>query len=269
MKPSSNPTKLRECPPTWKWIILILVAGHLVAVVAEPLRFFSQSDFQASPEFLAIRRWTAPYVEWLYLDHGYFFFAPNPGPSHLVAVSKESVQPQNTNQVAESGLQLDRFATVFPYRKKQWPRLLYHRYFMLSEFYNNTFAPDRLLPEDMADEEFVARWKRDRIRYEQLQNSLSNSLSHSSGAERVTLHRVERILLTPEQVLKQAWRLDDPRALVLLEESPRPLPPIGPVAPSGSLPMLGPLLPVSPTNSSNRDRTSSERGASREEGNPQ
>jgi len=94
---------------------------------------------------------------------------------------------------------------------------------MLSEFYNNTYAPDRLLPEDMADGEFVARWKQDRVRYEGLQKSLGKSLARGLGSERVTLHRVERILLTPQQILRQGWRLDDPRALVLLEESPRPM----------------------------------------------
>jgi hypothetical protein len=234
MKPSNLPTGLRECPPSWRWTVLILVILHLGAVLAEPLRFFSQSDFQAGPEFLALRRWMAPYVEWLYLDHGYFFFAPNPGPSHLVAVSAGSSQEQAKAQIPilERGLSLDRFAAVIPDRKKQWPRLLYHRYFMLSEFYNNTFAPERLLPEDMSDGEFVARWNQDRIRYEQLQGSLSKSLAKGMGVERVGLHRLERILLTPEQVLKQGWRLDDPRALILLEESPRPLPPIGFSTPS-------------------------------------
>jgi hypothetical protein len=220
MKPSSDSSKLRECPKTWRWIILIVVALHITAVVAEPLRFFSRSDFQASPEFLAIRRWMAPYVEWLYLDHGYFFFAPNPGPSHLVAVSSGSVELQSRNQAEESGLRLESFALVFPDRKRQWPRLLYHRYFMLSEFYNNTYAPDRLPPEDILDGEFVALWQRDRVRYEGLQKSLGKSLSRGLGSERVELHRVERILLTPEQILRQGWRLDDPRALILLEESP-------------------------------------------------
>ncbi len=30
----------------------------------------------------------------------------------------------------------------FPDRKAQWPRLLYHRYFMLSEFLNSLSAPE-------------------------------------------------------------------------------------------------------------------------------
>lgn len=120
------------------------------------------------------------------------------------------------------GVPLERYAAVFPDRSRQWPRLLYHRYFMLSEFYNNSFAPDRLLPVDLADSEFVARWKQDRSRYERLQTSISNSLAKDLGTQRVRLHRLERILLTPDQVLKQGWRLDDPRTLAVLEEGPEP-----------------------------------------------
>jgi hypothetical protein len=97
---------------------------------------------------------------------------------------------------------------------------------MLSEFYNNTFAPDRLLPEDLVDAEFVARWKRDRARYEQLSASLAQSLSKEFGMDRVELRRLERVLFTQEQVLGQGWRLDDPRGLVLLDEGPTPSSPV-------------------------------------------
>jgi len=228
MKPSHKPVSPRVCARPWSWIIAILTVLHLTAVVAEPLRFFSQSDFQAGPEFLALRRWTAPYAEWLYLDHGYFFFAPNPGPSHLLAVSKEPIRGAGSSR--------EDYLAVYPDRREQQPRLLYHRYFMLSEFYNNTFAPDRLLPEDLADGEFVARWKRDRARYEQLSASLGRSLSRELGVDQVELRRLERVLFTPEQVLRQGWRLDDPRGLVLLDEGP---PPTGPV-PTGPVP-TGPV----------------------------
>jgi hypothetical protein len=227
MKPSDKPTSPRVCPRSWCGIVAILAVLHLAAVVAEPLRFFSQSDFQAGPEFLALRRWTAPYGEWLSLDHGYFFFAPNPGPSHLLAVSNEPIRG--------AGSPREDYLAVYPDRRRQRPRLLYHRYFMLSEFYNNTFAPDRLLPEDLVDAEFVARWKRDRARYEQLSASLVRSLSKEFGMDRVALRRLERVLFTREQVLGQGWRLDDPRGLVLLDEGPTPSSPV-PSSEEGILP---------------------------------
>jgi hypothetical protein len=195
-----------------------------MAVVSEPLRFFSQSDFQAGPEWVAMRRWFAPYVEWLYLDHGYFFFAPNPGPSHLVAASTGPVQTTSVGGTSDgelAGVDLGRYAFVFPDRREQWPRLLYHRYFMLSEFYNNSFAPQRLLPEDMADPDFVERWRGDRGRYERLGGSIARSLARELGVDRVELHRLERMLPTPDQVLTEGWRLDDPRGLIRLEEGPR------------------------------------------------
>lgn len=243
----------RVCPHSWAWVVSILVGLHLLAVVAEPLRFFSQSDFQAGPEFVALRRWLAPYVDWMSLDHGYFFFAPNPGPSHLVAVdtgslpsldrsppsalrpsalSPSALSPSALREGSPAGVDLDRFSYVFPDRKRQWPRLLYHRYFMLSEFYNNSFAPDRLLPEDMVDGEFVDRWKRDRGRYERLGASMGRSLAKELGANGVVLHRLERILPSPNQVMKEGWRLDDPRGLIQLDEGPVPVAPSQPSLPS-------------------------------------
>jgi hypothetical protein len=238
MKPAEPSTSERSCPKSWAWVVSILVGLHLLAVVSEPLRFFSQSDFQAGPEFFALRGWVAPYVDWLYLDHGYFFFAPNPGPSHLVAVESDASKGSAPAADASQGVQLSRYAYVFPDRRRQWPRLLYHRYFMLSEFYNNSFVPDRLLEEDMSDRELVERWRGDRGRYERLGASLERSLSKELGLDRVVVRRLERILPSPDQVLREGWKLNDPRGLILLEEGPRPIPP--------SLPSLPPTIAAPP-----------------------
>jgi hypothetical protein len=64
-----------------------------------------------------------PYLDVLSLGNGYRFFAPEPGPSHLVRY--EATLDDGT---LEQG--------VFPNRDIHRPRLLYHRYFMLSEFMN-------------------------------------------------------------------------------------------------------------------------------------
>jgi hypothetical protein len=72
-----------------------------------------------------------PYLDVLALGNGYRFFAPEPGPSHLVRY--EITLPDGT---LEQG--------YFPDRAKHRPRLLYHRYFMLSEFANTLEgAPSR------------------------------------------------------------------------------------------------------------------------------
>ncbi len=238
--PEGNPV---TCSRPWARVMMILVALHALAVLAEPLRFFSQSDVQAAPEFLALRRITAPYSEWLYLDHGYFFFAPNPGPSHLVGarivspppiavpslsvgvdptrVDMKSIAPDVMNPDAMNldAVNLDDFADVFPDRRRQWPRLLYHRYFMLSEFYYNRFAPPEL-PEELRDDApLMARWRKDRRFYESLRDSIASSLAHRHGVEKIELARIERELFSPEQVIFDGWGIDDPRGLLVLPEN--------------------------------------------------
>jgi len=221
-----------QCKAAYRKWLLGFAIFHLLAVVAEPLFFYSRSDVQAGPEFLALRRGLGPYVDWMYLDHGYFFFAPNPGPSHLVGIRDQSV--------------------VFPDRKEQWPRLLYHRYFMLSEFYNNSFAPTALDPQDMTDKSFVARWEEDRRFYQTLQRSISKSIQsqwNTRGDDRgeslPELVRLERPLPGPLEVLSGAKRLGDSRDLIVLPEgpeSPSTQPgrtPAGPI-PAGPIP-AGPI----------------------------
>jgi hypothetical protein len=69
-----------------------------------------------------------PYLEATNLNHGYHFFAPEPGPSHLV---RYELQLSDGSQVIGT----------FPDKTEHTPRLLYHRHFMLSE-YLNTLALD-------------------------------------------------------------------------------------------------------------------------------
>jgi len=227
-----------QCKAAYRKWLLGLALFHLLAVVAEPLFFYSRSDVQAGPEFLALRRGLGPYVDWMYLDHGYFFFAPNPGPSHLVGIRDQSV--------------------VFPDRKEQWPRLLYHRYFMLSEFYNNSFAPTALDPQDMTDKLFVARWEEDRRFYQTLQRSIAKSIQsqwNARGDNRENtrgddgietwpeLVRLERPLPGPLEVLSGAKRLGDSRDLIVLPEGPESQ--SAPAGPTSSGPIqAGPIQGV-------------------------
>jgi len=90
---------------------------------------------QASDLGGTLAGWVQPYIEGLCLANGYRFFAPEPGPSHLVRY--EITRPDGT-----------RIEGSFPNRTVNRPRLLYHRYFMLSEFLNTLrnpgAPPDRL-----------------------------------------------------------------------------------------------------------------------------
>ena len=61
------------------------------------------------------------YLDATFMNQGHSFFAPGVGPGHLI---KFVLYDQN-NQIVEQG--------DFPSRKEHWPRLLYHRYFMLAD----------------------------------------------------------------------------------------------------------------------------------------
>jgi hypothetical protein len=52
---------------------------HLTAVIMAPFAMPPSSELVRD---VADR--LRPYIDSLYLDHGYRFFAPSPGPSHLV-----------------------------------------------------------------------------------------------------------------------------------------------------------------------------------------
>jgi hypothetical protein len=204
----------KTCPERMKFVLLALAAIHMLGVLAEPLRFFSRSPAGDAPEFGMLANIARPYSQWMYLDHGYFFFAPNPGPGRLVQYSA----------VAESD---DSQSYVFPDRKRHWPRLLYHRYFMLSEFYHSRFAPNQVTEELRKDPEFLAGWNLDSHLYQQLQQSITNHLAYRLGATRVELRRLQRALPEPGMIFQDRLKLNDPRFVETLPESmvePLPLP---------------------------------------------
>ena len=191
---------------------------HFLGVLSEPLRFFSRNEFsrseiQTGPEFALLGETMKPYSQWLYMNHGYFFFAPNPGPSHLIQCSLSSgFETKPTEN--------EPFQTLFlPDRKEHWPRLLYHRYFMLSEFYTSRYAPEQVTEELKKDLEFMPRWAFDKEIYDQIQSSIVASLKHSRVKEKIQLRRVERLLPESHQVLREGWSLNDPRLTVVLPET--------------------------------------------------
>jgi len=88
MNHSETPTACDKseirCPKVLQNVMLALFSLHFLGVLSEPLRFFSRSDVRTGPEFAALGELLKPYSQWLYINHGYFFFAPNPGPGHLI-----------------------------------------------------------------------------------------------------------------------------------------------------------------------------------------
>lgn len=212
------------CSPRKKLVITVLVIIHLLAVLAQPLRFFSRrASGEEGPEFVWLSNWMRPYSQWLYLDHGYFFFAPNPGPGHLVQYrftsgGGDDLTKNRTETSSITGNSGPEVGGLFPDRFQHRPRLLYHRYFMLSEFYHSRFAPTQVSEELKKDPEFLARWNYDSHIYRQLQTSIKRSLSHSRGQSVAELARLERGLPDPAEILQEGRKLTDPRFLIVLPE---------------------------------------------------
>ena len=146
------------------WLVI-----HLTAIVIAPASVAPTSE-------LVLSGWKVfrPYLQILYLDHGYHFFAPEPGESTLLAFVAE--RPDGT--VVRGRLP----------DKAGRPRLLYHRHFMLTEHMNQ--APEGLRQA----------W------YE----SYARHIGHAYGAGRVSLTKQTHYFPTMEAVLGGV-RLDDPR----------------------------------------------------------
>ena len=103
-----------------------------------------------------------PYLELLYLNHGYKFFAPDPGRSSRL-IRYELELPDGTTVEG-----------IFPDRERYWPRLRYHRHFMLSE-------KSQLFPDELV-------------------RNYARHLLTRYGAKRVTLYTRKHNILTPVEV---------------------------------------------------------------------
>lgn len=110
--------------PLRRRVVSGLLLLHVAALVIGPAAVAPASPLSQSAWHLF-----RPYLEAAYLNHGYHFFAPEPGPSHLVRYELEL--PDGTRQLG-----------YFPNRDQHKPRLLYHRHFMLSEHLGNLVAEE-------------------------------------------------------------------------------------------------------------------------------
>ena len=102
-----------------KPVISCAIVAYLVVLILGPLSNPVGSEHLTRP----IAKKVSPVHQALFLGHGYRFFAPDPGPSHLVEfeITKED------GSVIKGR---------FPDREDSdhsFPRLQYHRWFMLSE----------------------------------------------------------------------------------------------------------------------------------------
>jgi len=175
--------------PAVRAVLSALILAHVFAVFLGPWAMPPSSDLAR-----ACFRLFQPYMQVLFLDNGYRFFAPEPGPSHLIRY--QIVQADGS-----------RLAGQFPDRKEQWPRLLYHRYFMLSEFLNTAYlnaTPDVAEPrndtEKLTDQDLAAvRYNRETLTA--CARSYARHLARKYNARQVTLFLRQHELPTLYQVL--------------------------------------------------------------------
>ena len=137
-RPTSPETAETAAPPEITWsvgfrgLVSVLILIHVTALFVGPCASPPPSSYWAQE---AERLYT-PYLHATFLHgHGYRFFAPNPGPSHLVRYELLNDQ----DEVIGEG--------TFPNLKEHWPRLFYHRHFMISEsLFNIANVPNEAPP---------------------------------------------------------------------------------------------------------------------------
>lgn len=129
--------------PVWRWLVSLLIVLHLTAVfsapwdmatsAALPPGYIAPTDNMGRPlppqagilqepilTRALHRTFFNDYLNLLYLNHGYEFFAPDPNGSNLIRY-----------QIRDSGGR-EITSGQIPDLSKQWPRLLYHRHMMLA-----------------------------------------------------------------------------------------------------------------------------------------
>lgn len=137
-----------------------------------------------------------PYIEAADLNHGYRFFGPDPGPSHLVRY-----ELQMPNDAIQKG--------VFPNLEQEQPRLLYHRYFMLSEHLNDLYR-NQLAPKDDDGPRMPEQFRRRaEAAFQTVVRSYAEELLHRTGAKSVHMLLIEHGFPSPQEFLA-GRQLNDP-----------------------------------------------------------
>ena len=212
-----------DCSTPWRpmWGRMgasVLIIGMLWAIVGRPIEFATRGPSGPSPASSAFYMPIRGFSEFAYLNHGYAFFAPDPGPSHLFRVRVVSSDPD--------AIGTDEGERTYPDLERQWPRLLYHRHFMLAEFLHNTYQP-KGVPESIAgDASMVALWQLERARHEAILASFESHLLKTTGAEQIELRRFEHRLVGLPEFLAGQRQLNDPSLYFELMDSEADVPAI-------------------------------------------
>ena len=206
---------------TCRILVSVALAIYLFIVVAAPATHPVSNSELTEPVAKALR----PIHQAFYLGHGYRFFAPDPGPSHIVRYSIKT-QDGDSDKTGQ-----------FPDRRAHWPRLLYHRWFMLSEnlFSDSQQFPDPALFErgqrevhkqigelrqagrhkqaeqlQLDTEQEVAAQKESEKRINEIADAIGQHLLRIHDGQEIQISLHERGIPLPQQVAAGDG-LDDPR----------------------------------------------------------
>lgn len=180
-----------KMPPVWvRAVGSVALAFHLAAIIVAPW----SADPSSALAFDTARPFQ-PYLQAGYLNHGYHFFAPEPGPSHLVRYEL---------QMADGSVKKG----TFPDKNEHQPRLLYHRHFMLTEFLMQ-------YPVDEKSQEQWAKqpdWRLQQVTEGQrvLATGYADHLLHKYDAQSVKLYFIRHMYPSPMDVAA-GMKLDDPQ----------------------------------------------------------
>lgn len=143
------------------YLLNLWLAFHLFAIIICPA--------SVEPSSAIVRtgfRLISPYSYLLYLDHGFHYFVPDPGASTLVDYSAE---------LPDGSIKTGRIPS-----RTTFPRLLYHRYFMLSEFLGN--GPEELTPL--------------------VERALARQICKETGATKVSLKKIVHQIAREESIVR-------------------------------------------------------------------
>jgi hypothetical protein len=185
-------TETPALSPNVRVLVTIALIVHLVAVAIPPMSVPPASTLQSSAA-----SFVRPYTEFVGLaNHGYRFFAPDPGPSDMMRVK---IWDKNGRQQPD----ID-----YPDLNKQWPRLLYHRHFMLTSRLQG--APDNLLGRQLAESYARHLCAKHDAREVRIYRRLHRLASPEQVLQRVSL-RDESLFETPYEAPWDEWKVVDPR----------------------------------------------------------
>lgn len=201
---SQPPVAGTSIPKHWRIVISALLLIHILIVVlanwtAVPPESPLRESFRESPIY--------PYVVATSLNQGYRFFAPDPGPSHVI---KYEIFDDQGKPIKLAGDE-DTVGYLPPVDLRVGllsgkPRLLYHRYFMLTEQIPNMPHPD--LPPDRAAV--------NEPRLKKTMNSYAQELMRRNNGSRIKMTYLEHIFPDPDAFLEGKESMTDAESYVTL-----------------------------------------------------